>query len=70
MIAVVRGNNGRIYQARQSGSAAFGAWRDEGGSARVGSNISCLAINEQPICFIQGSDGRIWFKRFATESGL
>ncbi len=70
MIAVVRGNDGRIYQSRRSGTGAFNAWRNEGGAARPGANISCLAINEQPICFIQGSDGRIWFKRFATESGL
>ncbi len=69
-IAVVRGNNGHIYQARRSGAGGFGAWRDEGGAAKAGSNISCIATNEQPMCFIQGPDGRIYFKRLATESGL
>ncbi|QLQ12226.1 MAG: hypothetical protein HZY74_01560 [Brevundimonas sp.] len=48
----------------------FSPWVSEGGAARDGSGISCVAVNEQPICFIQGPDGRIYRKAFATASGL
>jgi hypothetical protein len=27
-------------------------------------------VNEQPICFIQGADGRIYRKALSTASGL
>lgn len=69
-VVVVRAQDGTIHQARKSGNANFGPWISEGGSAREGSGISCTAVNEQPICFIQGTDGRIYRKALSTASGL
>ena len=70
--AVVRGNNGHIEQAVYDvGSQKFiGSWKDEGGFAKAGSAISCTAAGEQPVCYIQGGDGRIWFKKLSAASGL
>lgn len=68
LVYVVRNATGRLY--RQLGGNPSADWVDEGGSARQGSNISCTAVNEQPVCFIQGPDGRIWWKRMGTASGL
>jgi hypothetical protein len=70
-VVVVRGQDGAIHQARRPrGGGNFGPWISEGGSAREGSGISCTAVNEQPICFIQGTDGRIYRKALSTASGL
>jgi hypothetical protein len=71
IVVVVRAANGAIYQSRRAANgASFGPWISEGGSAREGSGISCTAVNEQPICFIQGTDGRIYRKALSTASGL
>jgi len=78
IIVVVRAADGTIYQSRQLGQSQpqqpsagyFGPWISEGGLAREGSGISCTAVNEQPICFIQATDGRIYRKAFAAASGL
>lgn len=64
VVIVVRSKTGRVY------SWSGNAWHDQGGWARDGSGISCLANNEQPVCFIQGDDGRIYWRAFATASGL
>lgn len=64
LVVVARGKDGRIQ------SFANGAWTDQGGSARDGSGLSCLANNEQPICFIQGYDGRVYWRKFAISAGL
>ena len=63
-VVIARGVNGRIY--RQVG----GQWFDEGGAARDRAQISCISNNEQPTCFIQGPDGRIWWKKLGTAAGL
>lgn len=58
---VVRSTSGRIYRA-PFGSGGAGAWRDEGGSTRDGSGISCIDRQGGPVCFVQGSDGRIYWR--------
>lgn len=58
---VVRGSNGRIYRA-SFGSEGTGTWSDEGGSTRDGSGISCAARQGGPVCFVQGTDGRIYWR--------
>jgi len=71
IIVVVRAANGTVHHTRRPASGgAFGPWISEGGAAREGSGISCTTVNEQPICFIQATDGRIYRKAFATASGL
>lgn len=75
LVIVVRSNDGRIRQSILSANAAgtaliAGPWIDEGGFTRSGSGISCVASNEQPTCFVQGADGRIYWKKLGTASGL
>ena len=72
LAAVVRGADGHIKQAIYDTSTDkfVGTWKDEGGSARAGSAISCTAAGEQPVCYIQGGDGRIWSKKLSAASGL
>ncbi len=72
LAAVVRGNDGHIKQAiYDSATDKFiGTWKDEGGYAKAGSAISCTASGEQPVCYIQGGDGRIWTKKLSAASGL
>ena len=55
---VVRNAAGRIYRA----ALGAGAWQDAGGSARDGSGISCVDRQGGPVCFIQGADGRIYWR--------
>jgi len=72
LAAVVRGNDGHIKQAVYDTSTQkfIGTWKDEGGYAMAGSAISCTAAGEQPVCTIQGGDGRIWAKKLSAASGL
>lgn len=65
LVTVMRGGNGHIYRHGDTGS-----WVDEGGAAREKSQIACVANNEQPLCFIQAIDGRIYWKKFGTAAGL
>ncbi len=71
VVVVMRAASGAVYHTRRGNLGGnFSPWVSEGGAARDGSGISCVAVNEQPICFIQGPDGRIYRKAFATASGL
>ncbi|HYC98582.1 hypothetical protein [Brevundimonas sp.] len=72
LVVTVRGEDGHIWQVRIRPGYLnpVGPWIDEGGYTRAGSGISCIANNEEPTCFAQGMDGRIYWKKFATASGL
>lgn len=68
---VVRGRDGHIYSTVTDG--LFGPWRpwvDQGGTAMPGASIGCVANGEQPVCFVQALDGRLYWKKFATAAGL
>lgn len=64
---VVRNSSGRIYRAT-FGSGGTGPWLDEGGTARDGSGISCIDRQGGPVCFIQGADGRIYWRVLAPQA--
>ncbi len=58
---VVRGAGGHIYRAT-FGYGGASAWQDLGGSTRDGSGVSCIDRQGGPVCFIQGADGRIYWR--------
>lgn len=70
MVAVVRAKSGKIYQSVIGNDRKFSAWKDEGGFAPDGTQISCVARKEQPVCYIQGGDGKIYAKALSTPGGL
>ena len=63
-VTVVRNKQGRLYWRTN------GDWTAEGGAATEKSEISCLVDNEWPVCFIQGPDKRIYWKKFGTSAGF
>lgn len=64
----VRSKNGHIYRWRVKAVPA--KWDDMGGDAMAGASINCRANNEQPMCFIQGSDGKVYWRKFDSPAGL
>lgn len=73
--AVVRTKSGAyVYIGVNASGRVFryqaGKWVPEGGAVKAGSSPSCIANNEQPTCFIQATDGRIYWKKLGTASGL
>lgn len=66
----VRGKNGHIYRWRLSNKPADAQWQDMGGDAMAGSSITCRANNEQPMCFIQATDGKIYWRKFDSQVAL
>ena len=69
---VVRGLGGAVYQIfYNSKTNAFStAWKSEGGFIAKGATPSCIAVNVQPVCIIQGNDGRLYSKGLASSGGL
>jgi len=62
---VVRNSSGRIYRAA-FGSGGIGPWVDEGGATRDGAGISCLDRQGGAVCFVQGVDGRIYWRMMGS----
>ncbi len=58
VVVIARGQDGRIYR-----EGPDGVWIDEGGATRDGSGVSCVADGAAPVCFVHGSDGRLYWKR-------
>ena len=69
---VVRGADGHVYEAFfDRGHGTFnGGWHDEKGYIAAGSSPTCTAVNTQPVCVIQGSDGRLYAKMLATAGAI
>ena len=67
-VMIARNTAGRLYWFGTNSSSQ--GWTDEGGVAAKDSAIACVAQNEQPVCFIQGPDGRIYYKKLPTKFGL
>ena len=58
VVVIARSQDGRIYR-----EGSDGVWIDEGGATRDGSGFSCVADGAAPVCFVHGSDGRLYWKR-------
>jgi len=63
-----RSKNGHLYRWRVNAVAS--QWEDMGGDTKPGASINCRANNEQPMCFIQGSDGKVYWRKFDSPAGL
>ncbi|MCP3734653.1 hypothetical protein M9979_07185 [Sphingomonas sp. RP10(2022)] len=67
---IARSANGRIYRTVTDGGTSWTPWADEGGTVMASASVSCVAEGERPLCFAQGLDGRIYWKKLGTASGL
>ncbi|ESQ90484.1 hypothetical protein [Asticcacaulis benevestitus] len=72
LIIVARGLDYQLYQIIYSpDSKTFvSGWKLEGGNVLAKTSPSCIALNEQPLCMIQGADGRLYAKKLVSAGAL
>lgn len=69
---VVRGPKGVVHQIVYDAKAGTftDAWKNEGGYITAGSSPNCIAVNVQPVCVVQGGDGKLYSKGLASSAGF
>ena len=68
-IIVARAKSGQVYQTVFY-NKAFTAWKAEGGWMSAQTQPSCVAVNEQATCVIQGGDGKLYAKQLSSSGAM
>ena len=69
---VVRGADGHVQEAffDSSKDTFTGGWHDEKGYITKGSTPACTSVNTQPVCVVQGGNGKLYARALTGASGL
>ncbi len=71
-VVVARGADSQLYQiAFDTANKVFaGGWKPDGGIVPANSWPSCVAVNQKPVCVIQGPDGKLYAKTLQGATAL
>ena len=65
-LSLINNNADRLLMAAVTPAEGASDWVDIGGGVEDESNISCLTHDQGPICFIHGTDGRIYGRQLTA----